>query len=509
MSIQSPHPLYTQAQPLWELGNDSYEGSPAIKAKGVTYLPATSGMRADGFPNLGTEGMEAYTAYKSRAYYPDVYEDAVDAAVGTMTAKDATIELPAVLEPMRDNATLLGEPLQMLLRRIYTQQLTTGRLGLLGDIRPDKANPAGVPRPVVVTYDATTIRNWDDTCDDRQDEIDLRFLVLDESQDVMNADFSYTYKKRYRLLSLLTAEGTIEAGGVYSVSVLDENQTFDPTNVMQPHVSGTTLNTIPFTFVNAADLSPSPAKPPLLGLANLALCIYRGEADYRQNLFMQGQDTLVKIGAGYGEDDDGPTRTGAGAELNLPLNGDAKYIGVSSNGLPEQRQALAADYDRASQKGAKLLTQGGSAESGDALRIRIAAQTATLPQIAQAGAAGLEKVLKALAFWYGANPDEVSVKPNLDFSANNINGQTLVQILQAKELGAPISYKSVHSWMQEQGLTKLDYEEEQKEIEEEPTSDFELGGLNFDKRTEPAAGEAAGEEGTPPTDEGAANDNGE
>lgn len=479
MSIQSVHPLYSDMLPLWELGTDSYAGSPKVKAAGEKYLPPTSGMRADGYPTPSTIGADAYAAYKTRAYYPDVYEDAVDAAVGTMTAKDATIELPAALETMRDNATLLGEPLQMLLRRIYTAQLTTGRIGLLGDIRACPENPSAVPRPVVVTYDATTVRNWDDTCDDRQDDIDLRFLVLDESQYVMGDDFSYTYKKRYRLLTLLDAGGNIAAGGVYSTSVLDENQQFDPTSAMQPNVAGTVLRTIPFTFVNASDLSPTPAKPPLLGLANLALCIYRGEADYRQNLFMQGQDTLVRIGENYGEDEDTVTRTGAGAVLNLPLNGDAKYIGVSSNGLPEQRQALSADYERATQKGAKLLTQGGSAESGDALRIRIAAQTATLPQIAQAGAAGLEKVLKDLAIWFGANPDEVSVKPNLDFSTNSINGQTLLQIVQAKELGAPISYKSIHAWMQEQGVTKLDYESEQYAIEEEPKSDLELGSFNF------------------------------
>lgn len=476
MSIQTPHPLYSEMLPLWELGTDSYEGAYQIKSKGSIYLPATSGMRADGYPNKGTEGEKAYDAYITRAYYPDVYEDAVDAAVGTMTAKAATIDLPAVLEPMRDNATLLGEPLQMLLRRIYTAQLTTGRLGLLADIRTDCNTADGRPRPVVVTYAANTIRNWDDTCNDQQDEADLRFLVLDESQHEMQADFSYQYKKQYRLLSLMTEAGAFEVGGTYSTSLLQENETFDPLTTVQPSLLGTTLQRIPFTFINAADLAPSPAKPPLLGLANLALTIYRGEADYRQNLFMQGQDTLVKIGAGYGEDEDEITRTGAGASINLPLNGDAKYIGVSSNGLPEQRQSLAADYERAAQKGAKLLTQGGSAESGDALRIRIAAQTATLPQIAHAGAAGLEKVLKALAEWYGADPDEVAVRPNLDFSTNALNGQTLLQIVQAKELGAPISTKSIHAWLAEQGFTKMDFEAEQDEIEKEPDAEIETLG---------------------------------
>lgn len=477
MAIQTPHPLYTEMLPLWKLGRDSYAGTSSIKGAGEEYLPPTSGMRADGYPTPGTEGAKAYAAYKLRANYPDVYEDAVNAAVGTMTSKDATIELPAVLEPMRDSATLLGEPLQMLLRRIYAAQLTTGRIGLLADIRT--SCQTGIPRPVVVTYDAENIRNWDDTCEDGQDEADLRFLILDESRNIMNADFTYTYRKQYRLLALLDEQGDITPGGVYSVAELQENQTFSPSDATQPSLLGTELNHIPFSIINATDLSPTPAKPPLLGLANLALTIYRGDADYRQNLFMQGQDTLVITGANVDPTEDGSTRVGAGATIHLPTNGTAQYIGVDSKGLPEQRQAIANDFERAAQKGAKLLTQTNAAESGDALRLRIAAHTATLPQIAQAGAAGLEKVLKSLAEWYGANPDEVSVKPNLDFTANMVNGQTLLQIIQSKELGAPLSTKSIHAWMQEQGLTKLSFEEEQQELEKEPTSDLDLLGTGI------------------------------
>jgi hypothetical protein len=210
------------------------------------------------------------------------------------------------------------------------------------------------------------------------------------------------------------------------------------------------------------------------GLAKLCLAIYRGEADYRQNLFMQGQDTLVRIGAQGDEDD--TVRTGAGARIDVPLGGDAKYIGVSSNGLPEQRQALENDYKRAVQKSGQLLDATSRAkESGDALRIRVAAQTATLPQIAMTGAAALERVLRSLAEWYGANPDDVKVTPNLNFTEADLNGQTLVQIMQSKGLGAPISEESIHEWMQDQGFTKQTYEEEQKRLAgEEPPPGSDL-----------------------------------
>ena len=92
-------------------------------------------------------------------------------------------------------------------------------------------------------------------------------------------------------------------------------------------------STIPFVFINSKDLSTIPDKPPLDSLARLALAIYRAEADYRQNLFMQGQDTLVRIGSTFEQDDENKAvRMGAGARLDMPVNGDAMYIGVSGKG---------------------------------------------------------------------------------------------------------------------------------------------------------------------------------
>jgi hypothetical protein len=255
---------------------------------------------------------------------------------------------------------------------------------------------------------------------------------------------------------LVDDEGNLDADGQYkTVTVDDEINNLAGLEWDEPNMMGEKLESIPFSFVNSKDLSPTPDYPPLDGLANHCMAIYRGEADYRQNLFMQGQDTLVRIGAMPGDDE--VVRTGAGARIDVPQGGDVKYAGVSSNGLPEQRMALENDYQRAMQKSGQLSDSTSRAkESGDALRIRVAAQSATLPAVAQAGAAGLEKVLKTLAEWHGANPDDVSIQPNLDFTDDELNGQTLVQIMQAKGLGAPISEESIHTWMQEQGLIEME-----------------------------------------------------
>ena len=456
MPISSVHPLFTDMQGRWIRGEDSYQGEDKIKASGTTYLPATSGQLIDGQGKGSSElGEKAYQAYKLRAIYPTLYKDAVEAAIGIMHREPPNIELPKVLEPMRENATLLSEGLEMLLRNINTQQLMTGRLGILGDIRVDREKKT---KPVILTYNAQTICNWDDS-DVNGTADDVRLVVLDESGWQMDDAYNWSEVEKYRVLSFADKDGIIAKEGVYGSAVFTAEMSLPGVELKVPQIMGNELKEIPFAFINSKDLSPTPDSPPLEGLAQSCLAIYRGEADYRQNLFMQGQDTLVRIG--INDDDEKPVRTGAGARIDVPLNGDAKYIGVSSNGLSEQRTALENDYQRAIQKAGQTLDSTSKAkESGEALRIRVSAQTATLPQIAHAGAKGLEKVLKALARWYGANEDEVVVTPNLNFTEADLNGKTLVEIMQAKGLGAPISEESIHEWLQKQGFTAMDYKSE-------------------------------------------------
>ena len=67
----------------------------------------------------------------------------------------------------------------------------------------------------------------------------------------------------------------------------------------------------------------------------------------------------------------------------------------------------------------------------------------------------------------GLDPEEVKVTPNLDFSKANIEGQELVQVQTAKNLGAPLCAESMHNWLQDKGMTSLTFEEEMERLEKE------------------------------------------
>ncbi len=466
MSLSSKHPSYATKITDWQTMIHTHAGERIVKEQGILYLPATSGMIQDGFPSTTTIGWKAYDAYRKRAIFHGFVKEGVNALVGIMHHKPPTIELPPAMEPLREHATVHGESLNVLLRKINERQLITGRLGLLPDL---PATPTlGEVLPLIALYNAPSIINWDNGASDELVDQSLNLVVLDESESERQEDFEWKNIEKYRVLVLGELEDN-EAKGVYKQGVFRETTTYVETMTEAPIYRGNTLDFIPFTFINAVDVVPSPDDPPLMNLANLALAIYRGEADFRQSLFMQGQDTLVVSGDQPSADGNPKSyRTGANAVISLPTSGDAKFIGVESAGLSEQREALVEDKKTAASMAGQLMdTTARGVESGDALQLRVSARTSSLNLIALTGAFGLQSSLRHIAQWIGADPEQVIVEPNLDFADESLEGKTLVDMMNAKILGAPWSLESMHAYLQDKGLTELEFEEEMEKIRNE------------------------------------------
>lgn len=456
MAVNSTHPLYAELLPVWQVLRDCYVGERAIKLKTHIYLKPTPGMVLDGYYTGNQDALAAYDGYMSRANFPDFFTIGVQTLVGILNSKEPEIELPPQLEYLRKEATLTKEGLPAVLRKIQEEQLISGRVGLLADlpVNPDQL----APKQYISLWQAEKILNWDDGSFN-QGFNKLNLVVLDESGQSRISEFEWHEVKKYRILSL-GAVGPNEPMGTYRSGTSSETAS-EAVAFTNPTLKGQTLNEIPFVFCGPKDIAIDPDSPPLESLANLCLSIYRLDADYRHCLFMQGQDTLVVIG-GVSKNAEGEAlRVGAGARIDVDVGGDAKYIGVESQGLSELRMALDADKQLAAVRTGQLLQPGKmSMESGEALKTRVAGQTATLTSIAITSAGALEQLLRVMAMWQGGDPSLVKVKPNLDFTNVSIKGQDLVQIQTARSIGFPLSAESVHQLAVEHGLTTKTYEEE-------------------------------------------------
>lgn len=472
--LQHNHPQYDKNIDDWELMEDAYRGQRAVKRRKTKYLPTTSGMRALGATtdqNTDNEGWKLYESYITRAYFPEIVRDTVNALVGAMTREAPNIQLPERLEPLREMATPKGETLNVLYKRILENQLLYGRRGLLLDVDTSR------DLPYIADYSHKQIINWDDINKPvDQAERKLIMVILDETRDERDNLEEYTWEtvQRYRLLKL----SGITSGNYMARVDRDETQGAD----VEPKIAGKSLDEIPFVFINTMDLVPAVGELPMLGLGNLNMTIYRGEADYRWTLFMTGQDTLVVKGmvlntnqSGSGEvaDQGSNVIIGSGAYINIPdAEGDAQFIGVSGQGLSEQREALQNDYDRAEAFGLKLLNSGAGVEAADTMRMRVAGKTANLATVTMTCAAGLQEILRMAARWTGASEEEVIVEPNLDFVQDQMGADELMKLIQSKIQGAPLSLKSIHNNMRRKDLTEFTFEEELEEIGEEEDLDF-------------------------------------
>lgn len=512
MSLSSKHPAYSARVQQWALMRDTYEGEEAVKEKGSTYLPPTTGMEEDGM-STGGDGLLDYNAYRDRAVVPDLTRPAVEAMVGLIHKYPPNIDLPASMEDLRTRATLDGETLESLLRRINTEQLNAGRIGLLLEV-PDAQGPDALP--YFVTYNTESVINWTTTTGpDGKDQTAM--VNLDESGTAMNSDLEWIEFTQYRVLTLQsfwdslngtsandvqapttekgegvgdgmpgvgrdddrsggnldtqsTTDNPVRGPDVYQTATSDGETIGSLDTFVQPSTAGNTFEEIPFRFIGTKDLVADPDLPPLLGIARKVISIYRTEADYRETIHQQGQQTLVVIGESTtpGPEGGASKRVGAGRYISVPLQGDAKYVGVSAECLAGFRACIDADMEQASNLGANMLVQkGADAESGDALKIRKAAKTATLGTIAKTSCEALEQLLKLAAKLRGANPDDVKVSPNMDYTDELLTGKDVLDWMNARAMGAPISLKTIHQNLVLAGKTRMTFEEEMDESDAE------------------------------------------
>lgn len=459
MSLRSTRPEYDAMADDWRQMRDTYAGQRAVKDARTLYLRPTRSMVLDGALELQEPGNTAYSNYLSRAVFPDLVKVAAHTMVGLIMKDPAEYVLPARMQALLESCTKEGESLEDLHRKILLNQLVYGRIGLAVDVSPANELPYFVP------YLAEYLTNWD-TFDTPGKVNNLSLVVTHENVRVRGvegaeAQYDWTMRDQYRALAL-------NDSGIYTTFTETEGIEDE---LIVPTFRGRTLDFIPFTFIGAQDLVVEPGPIPLIGISNAALSIYCGEADFRQTLHMTGQDTLVLIGVATGgeeDDDQTPTRVGANAVIELPPDGDAKYIGITGAGLTEQRQALDDDYRRANAEGSRLLENtAAQAESGEALKVRVAAKTTTLNTVAVVGAAGLQASLRQMALWMGVDPAEVRIEPNTDFVEDTLSPQEVAFLMESKENGLPLSYESIHNYLRDNDYTKLTYEEELAKITQE------------------------------------------
>lgn len=430
--VSTLHPEITQARSNeWRLMLDSAEGESAIKHAAEKYLPKPSGFKA-----AKDSGRAMYDAYRKRSQFPEMVTPSLSAMTGIIHGKEMQITLPDALSYLTEVATADGMSLDAFHRRITRNLLLIGRFGVLADA------PEAGGDPYLAGYIGPAIINWDED-----------FYVLDETHNARDG-FKWKLVKQFRVLE--------RVNGRYVQSIhTDENE-----RRVEPTVlGGAAIQRIPFVVANAVDQSQNIITPPLIGIARSALAIYQLDADYRHQLFMSGQETLIAKNC------EPPSFVGAGAVHKITgsedVDVDVYYVSPSCAGIEAHKEAKREYREAAAEAGAKLHRQEQKGqESGEAKRLRFKSETATLMTVAQNSCALLEKSLRNVAMMKGLNENDVVVTPPSDL-LDTIMSATDASALFGVWSDGGMSWQTYYENLQRGGIASAerDHEDEWKLIE--------------------------------------------
>lgn len=442
--VETKHPQYAERFNEWSLMRHADRGQSSVHEEGVRYLPMPSGFKEH------EQRDNLYSAYLARARFPDIIAPILRGMVGLIHRTEAQIEMPKALEPLWEKATSDKLPLEAFHRRVTSEILLMGRYGILTDV-PDESTSK---LPYFAGYQTEGIINWDGAGN---------FFVLDETG-LRRDGFEWKEQKKFRELTL--------DGDRYVQRVYDGNDLNTSRLIVPQRRGGGAMETIPLVVASPRDLSMTLFEPPLIGIARASLAMYQLDADYRYQLFMSGQETLVITGS----DEDLPKAIGAGVVIGLPMGADAKYVGPSGRTIEAHRVAINDAREDAINAGAAMFQPGADQESGEAKRLRYASQTASLTTVSQTSAQALEAALRHAAIFLGLDPTDVVVKPNLRF-VDTVMSPADAKALMEVWMGGGMSKLSLFENLQRGEIVSAErsFEEEEALIEIEPVDEPTAG----------------------------------
>ena len=464
MPIDTPCALYKQYIERWTRARDCREGSDAVKARGVAYLPMLDSHKTNIGAQLTQQGMTKYEEYKLRALYFNATGRTVDGLSGAIFQRTPAVELTPLLEEtdLVEDVTLSGVTIELFALQATREVLAPGRYGILVDMAdtPDPKN-----RPYWVGYRTEDIIAW------RKQRINgdeqLVHVRLRETYELVDEKDPFTIKThvQYRVLDLID--------GAYTASIWrqpkGDSGEFTKTEVLSPVRRGEPLDFIPFVFIGPTTNDPDPEKPPLDDLVNVNLSHYRTYADLEHGRHFTALPTPWISGAAGGPSGE-PLAIGSGKAWVLEKGGQAGMLEFSGAGLSS---LVTADQDKRKMMatlGARMLEDGGgAAETAYAVGMRHSGEHASLRTVAQSIEQAITTALRYTGWWMGSEEsytelDDVKIEFNKDFFAMRMTSQEL-QALTGALQAEVISFSTFYAALQRGEIARPGVSEEEEVAE--------------------------------------------
>lgn len=434
------NPRLNVMRDVWEKIGDCYIGARAVKdgPRKRKYLPPSEAeIEVDKKSNL-KNGYSLYDFRRFYAQYEPFFRPIADQIVGLMNLNKPVCNLredgkndkaPAVMQALLEYGNTQNDTIYGLKLRVNHNQTLYGRYGLLLDIKMDSNGRN--PKFSISEYPARTILDGE-TRENESGQSTLEWVLLDESDYVFNRELkSWEWTYIWRVLGIDKSQGTpryyqavLRNDPQIEWLQLDINNplaTLPPENVVYPALALRTLEFIPFTVCNATRLGIDEwEEPPLADVAEMSLDNYRCDSLYKKGIYLHASPTVVAQDFTVPRNGDRPKfNLGGLIELHSATGQQAsiRLMETSGSGLGEIRNAKHEIKGALGYMNVQAVLDGaGAGASGEALRIRSGAGTASMSLIDQTGSRAIEEQLCYAAMWTGQSAEEAA--KNITFQSD-------------------------------------------------------------------------------------------
>jgi len=421
-SVSSPHPDYTDIEPVWTKMRDFIGGERPVKLKNIAYLPFIN-------ENDTVEGY-SYRTYLENAVFFNATGLTYQAFLGMIFRKKPMLSVDYD-NPLFTNINLEGSTLDTFVRDCVEEVMKVGRVGILKDYPTTNGAETiaelarGNKRNYLKLYKAESIINWKyETVNGIRVPI---CVVLRESIEKDPDDvFGHGLENQYRVLRLVN--------GIYIQQVY--NAAYELVETMSPLDNGKPILEIPFVCMNSRTISLDIEPPPLEDLSNTNAAHYRASASLGACVFMFGRSTPVFHVPHALIDKFRATGVEFGSTKSILLPTDTQGSKVEASFLEPAKsfEPIINHMDslegRMSSQGARMLKQAKEvAESPDAISFDLIGEMATIASIAENASQGLSKAISLLL------GTDTRIVLNSDYIGSKIDANTITSLFAAVQGG--------------------------------------------------------------------------
>lgn len=382
MPINSKHPEFTTKHSV--ICKDAYNGNV------LDYVPKLKGQTA-----------QEYNDYRQRGVYFNATKKTLEGMIGAILRKPFQTDIEDV---MTADELSLHEFVSNQIKEISL----SGRTGILVDWN-EEYNSA-----ILVPYTHQNIINW---------RSDYSLVVLSEM--IYEEDPKDPYEleevEQYRELYL-------DEDGLYAVRVWRETgKNFTVVEEYQPTIRGERLKFIPFVCANAYDTTMNCYDPIILNMAQINISHFKSVVDVEHGTHFTALPTPV-ISGDFANDVGSEISIGSTTPWHLEEGASATYLEFSGSGLAAIEKRIASKEEQMAAVGSKLLSEKGGVEAAESLRIRSAAESATMVNIVNSVESQMKQALDIYAMWMDQPP--VTFEMSRDFTGSKLTAQEMTALMQ-------------------------------------------------------------------------------